>query len=211
MLTVGLTGGIASGKSIVARMLQEMGCHIIEADLVAHEYLKPSSPVAQEIVAEFGSGILGASGAIDRSKLGEIVFRDPQKLARLNALTHPPVLEEIARQLAKIAQKDNAAIAVVVAALHVETGYYKTFDRLALAWCTREQQIARLMNRGLTLAQAEQRIASQLPLDEKRKLADDVIDCSGTFPQTRKQTEEALARWKQISQSESSRNKMRKP
>jgi dephospho-CoA kinase len=211
MLTVGLTGGIASGKSIVARMLHEMGCHVIEADLVAHEFLKPSSPIAQEIIAEFGPEILGAAGAIDRAKLGEIVFRNPQKLARLNALTHPPVLEEIARQLAKIAQDDNSAIAVVVAALHVETGYYKTFDRLAVAWCTREQQIARLLNRGLTREQAEQRIASQLPLDEKRKLADDVIDCSGTFPQTRKQTEEALARWKQISQSISSRSSTHEP
>jgi dephospho-CoA kinase len=198
MLTVGLTGGIASGKSIVARMLQEQGCHVIEADLVAHDFLKPANPVAQELIAEFGPEILGLTGAIDRAKLGEIVFGDPQKLARLNALTHPPVLKEIARQLAGIAQKDNSSIAVVVAALHIETGYYKTFDRLAVAWCTREQQIARLLNRGLTREQAERRIAAQLPLDEKRQLADDVIDCSRTIEDTRRQVAEMLARWKNL-------------
>lgn len=199
MLTVGLTGGIASGKSIVARMLQEKGCHVIEADLVAHEFLKPANPVAQQVIAEFGPQILDASGAIDRAKLGEAVFGNPEKLARLNALTHPPVLKEIARQLAAIAQKYSSAIAVVVAALHIESGYYKTFDRLAVAWCTREQQLARLLNRGLTPEQAERRIASQIPLDEKRLLADDVIDCSRTIAETQRQTAELLVRWKQIS------------
>lgn len=198
MLTVGLTGGIASGKSIVARMLQEKGCRVIEADLVAHEFLKPSSPVAQQVVAEFGPQILDAKGAIERAKLGEIVFGNTEKLARLNALTHPPVLQEIARQLADIAQQDHRAIVAVVAALHIESGFYKTFDRLAVAWCTREQQLARLLNRGLGREQAERRIASQLPLDEKRRFADEVIDCSGTIAQTQRQTEELLRRWRQI-------------
>lgn len=198
MLTVGLTGGIASGKSIVARMLQEKGCHIIEADLVAHEFLKPSNPISQQIVAEFGQQILGANNAIDRAKLGELVFGNSEKLARLNALTHPPVLKEIARQLAQIAQKDGSSIAVVVAALHIEAGYYKDFDRLALAWCTREQQISRLLNRGCTLEQAERRIASQMPLDEKRQFADDIIDCSRTIADTQRQTLEILERWKQL-------------
>lgn len=201
MLTVGLTGGIASGKSIVARMLQERGCHVIEADLVAHELLKPSNSVAQQVVAEFGSQILDANDAIDRAKLGEIVFGNPEKLARLNALTHPAVLKEVARHLAQIAQKDTSSIAVVVAALHIETGYYKTFDRLALAWCTREQQVARLLNRGLTQEQAESRIASQMPLDEKRRFADDLIDCSRTISDTQRQTLEMLARWKRLSQA----------
>jgi dephospho-CoA kinase len=201
MLTIGLTGGIASGKSIVARMLQEKGCHVIEADLVAHEFLKPSNPVAQKIVAEFGPEILGADGAIDRAKLGEMVFGDPQKLKRLNAMTHPPVLAEIARQLAEISRKGHSAIAVVVAALHVETGYYKAFDRLAVAWCTPEQQLARLMNRGMAREQAERRIASQLPLDEKRKLANDVIDCSGTIADTQRQTDEIFERWKEIQEA----------
>lgn len=198
MLTVGLTGGIASGKSIVARMLQQNGCRIIEADLVAHEFLKPSNPISQQIVSEFGRQILGINDAIDRVKLGELVFGNSEKLARLNALTHPAVLKEIARQLAQIAQNDNSAVAVVVAALHIETGYYKDFDRLALAWCTRDQQLSRLLNRGLTREQAELRIASQMPLDEKRQFADDLIDCSRTIADTQRQTLEALARWKQL-------------
>lgn len=198
MLTVGLTGGIASGKSAVARMFQEKGCRVIEADLVAHEFLKSSNPVAQQIVAEFGPGILDPSGAIDRAELGKLVFGNAAKLARLNALTHPPVLKEIAKQLADIARADESSIAIVVAALHIETGYYKTFDRLALAWCTREQQIARLLGRGLTLEQAEQRIASQLPLDEKRKFATDVIDCSRTLTETKRQTEGILAHWRTL-------------
>lgn len=198
MLTVGLTGGIASGKSIVARMLQEKGCHIIEADLVAHEFLKPSSPVAQQIIGEFGPEILDAAGAVDRARLASIVFGNAEKLALLNALTHPAVLKEIARRLAEMARRNDPSIAVVVAALHIETGYYKTFRRLALAWCTREQQLARLLSRGLTTEQAELRIASQMSLDEKRPFADDIIDCSRTIADTQRQTLEVLARWKQL-------------
>jgi len=204
MLTVGLTGGIASGKSVVARMLQKMGCAVIEADLVAHEFLKKSSSVAQEIIAEFGAEILNSDNEIDRKKLGSIVFADAQKLARLNALTHPHVLRKIAADLEDLERGGSTEIAVVVAALHVEAGYYKTFDRLAVAWCTSEQQIARLIGRGCTKAEAEQRIRSQMPLDEKRQLADDVIDCSQSIEFTEQQTRELFARWKQLAQNKSS-------
>lgn len=197
MLTIGLTGGIASGKTAVARMLQKMGCAVIEADLVAHEFLKSSNPVSGEIVAEFGSEILGTNGEIDRTKLGEMVFGDAQKLSRLNALTHPHVLREINRDLEELDRK-GVDIAVVVAALHVESGYSKAFDRLAVAWCTREQQIARLVGRGCTREQAEKRISSQLPLDEKRRLADDLIDCSQSIEHTEIQVRECLARWKEL-------------
>ena len=201
MLTIGLTGGIASGKSVVARILQQMGCAVIEADLVAHEFLKSSHPVSCEIVTEFGPQILDANGEIDRKKLGEIVFADPQKLSRLNALTHPHVLREIGRLLADLAQQ-GTDIAVVVAALHIESGFYKTFDRLAVAWCTRDQQLARLISRGCTREEAERRIASQLPLDEKRRLADDLIDCSQTIEHTEKQVRDLFARWKTLTDKE---------
>ncbi len=200
MLTVGLTGGIASGKSTVARMLQERGCAIIEADLLAHEYLQPENPVSQEVLREFGAGILDASGKIDRAKLGEIVFGHAGKIERLNAVMHPHVLEEIARRLRELKRTGKTDVAVVVAALHIETGYYKTFDRLAVAWCRPEQQLERLIKRGLTPEQAERRIASQMPMEEKRRLADDQIDCSGTLQETTRQVDEALARWKQIAQ-----------
>jgi dephospho-CoA kinase len=199
MLTVGLTGGIASGKSPVARLLQERGCAIIEADLLAHEYLQPENPVSQEVTREFGPGILEASGKIDRAKLGEIVFGHAEKIERLNAIIHPHVLKEIARRLQELKRTRETDIAVVVAALHIETGFYKTFDRLAVAWCRPEQQRDRLINRGFTPEQAERRIASQMPMEEKRRLADDQIDCSGTLQETTRQVDEALTRWKRIS------------
>ena len=198
MLTVGLTGGIASGKSTVARLLQQRGCAIIEADLLAHEYLRPENPVSQEVLREFGAGILDASGKIDRAKLGEIVFGDAGKIERLNAIIHPHVLKEIARRLQVLKQSGETDVAVVVAALHIETGFYKTFDRLAVAWCRPEQQLERLIKRGLTPEQAGRRIASQMPMEEKRRLADDPIDCSGTLQETTRQVDEALARWKQV-------------
>ncbi|MGH9732275.1 MAG: dephospho-CoA kinase [Candidatus Acidiferrales bacterium] len=198
MLTVGLTGGIASGKSTVATRLQERGCAIIEADLLAHEYLQPENPASQEVIREFGAGILDGSGKIDRAKLGEIIFGNAEKIERLNAIIHPHVLKEIARRLQALKQSGETDIAVVVAALHIETGFYKTFDRLAVAWCRPEQQLERLLNRGFTSQQAERRIASQMPMEEKRWLADDQIDCSGSLQETTRQVDEALARWKQI-------------
>ncbi|HLW43865.1 MAG TPA: dephospho-CoA kinase [Candidatus Acidoferrales bacterium] len=200
MLTVGLTGGIASGKSTVARLLQERGCAVIEADLLAHEYLQPENPVSQEVLREFGAGILDAKGKIDRAKLGEIAFGDAGRIARLNAIIHPHVLREIAHRLQELKRNGETDIAVVVAALHIETGCYKTFDRLAVAWCRHEQQVERLIKRGLTPEQAERRIASQMPMEEKRWLADDQIDCSGTLEETTRQVGEALARWKRIGQ-----------
>jgi dephospho-CoA kinase len=198
MLIVGLTGGIASGKTTVAKILEERGCAIIEADLLAHEYLKPENPVAAEVIAEFGREIADANGKIDRGRLGEIVFGHAEKLKRLDAIIHPHVLHEITDRLNKLAEPGGPPIAVVVAALHIESGYYKNFDRLAVAWCTREQQLERAMSRGLTREQAEKRIASQMPLEEKCKFADDLIDCSQTLEETRRQTEEALARWKML-------------
>ena len=199
MLTVGLTGGIASGKSTVARLLQERGCVIIEADSLAHEYLQPENPVSQEVIREFGAGILDPSGKIDRAKLGELVFGNAEKIERLNAIIHPHVLKEIARRLQELQRTGETGIAVVVAALHIETGFYKTFDRLAVAWCRPEQQLERLLNRGFTSQQAARRIASQMPMEEKRRLADDQIDCSGTLQETTRQIDEALARWKRVS------------
>ena len=178
-------------------MLQERGCAIIEADLLAHEYLKPENPVSQEVIREFGHEILDASGKIDRAKLGELVFGHAGKIEPLNSIIHPRVLAEIARRLKNLAD-GGTSVAVVVAALHIETGYYKTFDRLAVAWCRPEQQLERLTNRGFTREQAERRIASQMPIDEKRRMADDVIDCSRTLDETRREMGEALARWKQI-------------
>jgi dephospho-CoA kinase len=198
MLRVGLTGGIASGKSTVAEILREQGCAIIEADLLAHEYLKAENPVSQEVICEFGRGILDKSGKIDRAKLGEIVFGNPQKLAKLNAIIHPQVLQEIGRRLDELSRPGGPSVVVVVAALHIEAGYHKNFDRLVVVWCRPEQQIERLIQRGLTRTQAEKRIASQMSIDEKRRLADDMIDCSGTLEETRRQTVALAVRMKRL-------------
>ncbi|HEV2297439.1 MAG TPA: dephospho-CoA kinase [Candidatus Acidoferrales bacterium] len=201
MLRVGLTGGIASGKSAVAEILREHGCVIIEADLLAHEYLKAGNPVSEEVTREFGPGILDRSDQISRAKLGEIVFGDPQKLAQLNAIIHPRVLREITRRLDELARPGGPSVAVVVAALHIEVGYHKNFDRLVVAWCRPEQQIERLLQRGLTREQAEKRIGSQMSIEEKRRLAEDVIDCSGSLEETRKQTIALAEKLKQLARS----------
>jgi dephospho-CoA kinase len=200
MLSVGLTGGIATGKTAVVAMLRELGCRVLEADKIAHQMIEPDGPAYEEVVREFGNGILTTEGLVDRRKLGAIVFGDPARLTRLNAIVHPPVLEEQSRQLAAIAQADLHAIAVVEAALLIEAGFDKKLEYIVVTWCTPEQQLERLTavgtGRGLTVEQARQRIASQMPVEEKRRRADTVIDCSGTLEHTRAQVIELFAKLK---------------
>jgi len=198
MVRVGLTGGIACGKSTVAALLRDLGCQVIEADKLAHQLTGPGQPACEEIIREFGKEILGADGRIDRKALGEIVFRDPERLKQLNQIVHPRVIQEQDRQLAVWKQAGNVSVAVVEAALLVEAGYHKRVDRLVVVWCRPEQQRERLRLRGLTPEQIEQRIAAQMPLEEKRRLADDQIDCSGTLEATRRQVEELFRHLKQL-------------
>jgi dephospho-CoA kinase len=206
MLRVGLTGGIACGKSTVAAMLRELGCHVIDADKLAHQLSEPGLPAYSEIVQEFGRGILDAGGHVNRSALAKIVFADPERLARLNAILHPLVIAELARQFAQIEKADPRAIAVVEAALLIESGYHKQLDRLVVVWCTPEQQIERLTDRAgraMSPEQAASRVASQLGLDEKRALArtlnGDEIDCSGTLDETLQQVVLLVDRLKRLS------------
>jgi dephospho-CoA kinase len=191
MLRVGLTGGIATGKSTVVAMLRELGCHVLEADKIAHRMIEPGGAAYDEVVREFGRDILQPDGRVDRPKLGAIVFADPKKLARLNALVHPPTLAAQDRELAEIERAEPHAIAVIEAALLIEAGYHKKLDCLVVTWSTPEQQLARLTEtgagRGLTIEQARQRIAAQMPVEEKRRLADEEIDCSGSLDRTREQ------------------------
>jgi dephospho-CoA kinase len=206
MLRVGLTGGIATGKTTVVAMLRELGCRVLEADKIAHSMIEPGGAAYDEVVREFGRGILTAEGFVDRPMLGAMVFADSRLLARLNAIVHPPVLEEQNRQLAAIEQGDPYAIAVVEAALLIEAGFDKKLEYLVVTWCTPEQQLARLTQqdsargarRGLTIEQARQRIAAQMPVEEKRRRADDVIDCSGTLEHTRAQVIALFAKLKGI-------------
>jgi dephospho-CoA kinase len=189
MLRVGLTGGIASGKTTVAGMMRALGCVLIELDPIAHALIEPGHAAYEQIVKEFGGeAILNNERHIDRAKLGAIVFADAARLQRLNQIVHPPVLQVLDNWFASLADSGAAELGVVEAALLVEAGYHTKLDRLVVCWCRPEQQLERLAARGLTREQAQQRIASQMPADEKRKLATDVIDCSGSVEQTQEQT-----------------------
>lgn len=198
MLRVGLTGGIGCGKTAVAAMLRDLGCHVIEADKVAHQLMQPGTPAFEEIVREFGARVVGPDGRIDRKALGAIVFEDSAKLQRLNRIVHPRVIEEQDRQLVEFERADRRGVAVVEAALLVEAGYHERLDRLVVVWCRPEQQRERLLARGMPAEEIEKRIAAQMPLEMKRRLANDQIDCSGSLDETRQQVQALVARLRQL-------------
>jgi dephospho-CoA kinase len=189
MLRVGLTGGLASGKSTVAGFFRELGAFHVDADRIAHELLAPGGRAEAEVVARFGRGIVGAGGAIDRKALAAIVFADPHALADLNALVHPKVREEIDRRIATQASAAaGAAVALVDAALLVETGMDRDLDALVVVSCRPATQVARAVARGgLTEDEAQRRVAAQAPLAEKLAAADFVIDNGGSADETRRQ------------------------
>lgn len=197
MLKVGLTGGIASGKSTVSAMLRARGCPVLEMDPIGHELLKSGEPACDEVVREFGREILDAGGAVDRAKLGAIAFANKEKRTRLNAILHPRILDKVRQWFAALEQQ-GAPLAVVEAALIYEAGYHKELDRMVVCWCRPEQQLSRLEHRGFTREQAQTRIAAQMPIDEKRRLADDVIDCSISIDETLRQTAALLERLKAL-------------
>jgi dephospho-CoA kinase len=194
MKRLGITGGIASGKSAVAGILRELGFRVIDADALGHEVMEPGTRAYGEIVTEFGAGVIGADGRIDRGKLGAIVFADGEKLKTLNAIVHPRVEEEMVRQFSEWENSGVKDAAFVEAALLVEAGYHKKLDGLVVAWCTPEQQMERLLARGLSESEARRRIASQMPAEEKLKFATQEIDCSGSLEETRRQVEELAAK-----------------
>lgn len=187
MLRMGLTGGIASGKSAVAAMLRDLGFPVLDADSLAHRLIEPGQPAYEEVVREFGPGIKDGQGRVDRAKLGAIVFADRAKLDRLNAIVHPRVGEAVFRQFDKWSQQGTRDAAFVEAALLIESGIHKSLDGLVVAWCEPEQQLERLEARGLSEKEARRRIAAQMPVEEKLGLATEKIDCSGSLEETRQQ------------------------
>jgi dephospho-CoA kinase len=187
MLRLGLTGGIASGKTTVAAMLREMGFAVLDADSLAHKLTEPGQAAYDEVVREFGASILDADARVDRAKLAAIVFADPAKLARLNAIVHPRVETAVHEQFAEWSRNGARDAAFVEAALLVEAGYNKNLDGLVVTWCRPEQQLERLRARGFTDEDARRRIAAQLPIDEKLRFATEKIDCSGPLEATRTQ------------------------
>ena len=188
MLRVGLTGGLASGKSFVGHALADLGCHLIQADELGHQVLLPGAEAYDAVVNEFGEEILDQDAVIDRRKLSAVVFGNPERLAKLSSLVHPPVIAREERMLAEIVRSDPRAIVVVEAAILIETGSYKRFDRLIIAVCDQEQQVERAMKRdAYNREEVLARLSRQLPLEEKVRLADYVIDTSGTKENTLEQ------------------------
>ncbi len=186
----GLTGGVACGKSTVARYFQNLGAQIIEADRIGHEFLEPDVPSYHEILATFGKEILDSGGRIDRKKLGARVFADPHQLHRLNAIVHPRLIARLEELAAEQKKLHPHAVVIVDAALIFEWGIAGTLRKVVVACCRPEQQVERLMAKaGVSREQAEQRIRAQMPAEEKRRRADYVVDCSGTLEYSRTQTE----------------------
>jgi dephospho-CoA kinase len=190
MLKIGLTGGIATGKSYVLSVLSELGCEVIDADITAHRVIEPGRPAYLEIINHFGGEILNEDGSINRAALGAIVFTNQKARERLNEIVHPRVYEAQAEWFEQIARRDPGAIAVVDAALMIETGSYRRFDKLIVVYCDPELQLQRLTERnGFTREQAQARISAQMPSEEKLKYADYSIDTSNGFEDTRRQVE----------------------
>ena len=188
MLRVGLTGGLASGKSFVGRALADLGCYLIEADKLGHAVMEPGGEAYDAIVQEFGRDILDEEGRISRRKLSGIVWNNPERLEKLSSFVHPPVQKREETRMAEIAQADPGAIAVVEAAILVETGRYKSFDRLIVVTCWPEHQMERALERGsYSREEVVARLSRQLPLEEKLRVADYVIDTSGAKEATLEQ------------------------
>jgi dephospho-CoA kinase len=188
MLKVGLTGGLASGKSFVGRSLAELGCFLIQADELGHQVIEPGGEAYDSVVALFGQEILNPDGTIDRRRLATLVFADPELLAKLNALVHPPVKAREQALAAEFAREHPDGIAVTEAAILIETGSYKDYDRLIVAVCRPEQQIARSMERdGVSREEVLNRLRRQMPLQDKVKYADFIIDTSGSKENTLQQ------------------------
>ncbi len=185
-ITIGLTGGIGSGKSTAAKILAALGAPIIDADKVGHEIYLPQTPAYRELVAAFGEGILGTDGTIDRRKLGPIVFADPAALRRLNAIVHPKMYARMGEMVAAMRRAGETRPIVVEAAILIEANWQPLFDEIWLVTATRERVIERIeRDRGLKPEQTEARIRAQLSDEERRKHATAEIRNDGTLEQLR--------------------------
>ncbi|XP_061445537.1 dephospho-CoA kinase domain-containing protein [Rhineura floridana] len=188
MFLVGLTGGIASGKSTVVAMLQALGCAVIDADVIARQVVQPRFLAYRRIVHSFGPEILLETGEINREALGSIIFSQPEKRQLLNSITHPEIQKEILKQILKYFVLGYRYVILDIPLLFETNTLTKFMKHTVLVYCDPQTQLVRLMQRnGLTRAEAEARIAAQLPLDQKVKLASHVIDNSGDLETTRKQ------------------------
>ena len=191
MLRVGMTGSIGVGKSFVASVFVELGCHVLDADQTAREVVMPGTPGLQTLVDEFGQDILATDGTLDRKRLGALIFADQSKREQLNHVLHPFIIARQDEILNAWEAEDPDGIGIVDAALMIESGGYKRFDKLIVVHCRPEVQLERLMLRDkLSRDEALRRINSQMPQDEKQKFADYLIDTSDGFDLTRARTVE---------------------
>lgn len=202
MLKIGLTGGYASGKSLVAAELERLGCHVIHADLLGHAVLEPGGEAYEPALALFGREILGADGAIERKKLAAKVFENPELLEKLNGIVHPAVIRREEQLLETFAAEDPHGIAVIEAAILIEAGRHQVFDRLILTACDEETQISRGMKRDhIRREEVLARLARQLPLQEKKRHAHYVVDTSGPKTETIRQVQTIFEELKQLAQA----------
>ena len=186
MLRVGLTGSIAVGKTFVCEVFRELGCYVLDADKTARDVVRKGTPGLGKIVSEFGEGVLTPDGELDRPKMAAIVFGDEKVRLLLNSIVHPLVFESQNAWLAEREKEDPKGIAIVDAALMIESGGYRRFDKLIVVWCDPAIQFERLIKRdGLSEVDAKKRIASQMPQEDKKRYADLLIDTSGSFEATR--------------------------
>ncbi len=193
MLRVGLTGSIAVGKSFVSQVLAELGCRVVDADELARRVVEPGSEGLRAVVGAFGEEVLKDDGTLDRAKLGALVFGDEARRALLNSLLHPLIMAAQDELLRRWEEEDPRGIGVVDAALLIESGGYKRFDKLIVVHCRPEAQLERLMKRNdLSREEAERRVAAQMPQEEKLRYADFAVDTTGGFEEARRRTEEVF-------------------
>jgi dephospho-CoA kinase len=200
-MIVGLTGSIATGKSTVSKMLAQLGALIIDADQIVRQVQQPGEPAWREIVECFGEGILLPTQELDRAKLGQLVFGNEENRKKLNAIVHPRVQERRDVLTAKALQEDPHRVIVWDIPLLIETGMYKEVDKTVVVYVDADTQLARLLERDkLSLEQARQRIAAQMPIEEKKAYADYLIDNRGTLEETKRQVEQVYAQLRQLAE-----------
>ncbi len=203
LLVLGVTGGVASGKSTVAGMLAELGASIVDFDMLAREVVAPGRPGFQEIVAYFGKEVIGEDGHLDRKRLSEIVFQDPAKRRKLERMTHPRILEAFMCRLRQLAEKDPRAIVQAVVPLLFEVGLEPLVHKVLVVYVSPDIQIERLMERDqISREEARRILAAQMPIDQKAARADFVIRNEGDVEETRKQVTDL---WRQLQEMQNAK------
>ena len=191
MISAGLTGGIGCGKSTVAGMFASLGAVTVNSDDIGRTLMQPGNVVYDRIVSGFGSEVVDSSGQLDRAKLADIVFHNLEKLKHLNAIVHAPVLREIDRQVQLTRRKDPNAVILVESAVLFEAGKNRRFDKIVVVWCRSDQQVERYMAQSrISVEDVQRRMAAQMPGEEKKRLADYVIDTSGSIEDSERQSKE---------------------